>query len=220
MEDSFDLQLREKQLRGARNLLNGAIFETIATTALLAAGSFLGITWIRKLISLGSEKTIAVVVLCILFGGAAIFCLYMLFGPLLSALKTHSRALHAIKCGQKMNEYNDKEYMVTALSSKSIVLCSVFFVAFIGIGLMIKYDFHLLKTNDEGGSYSNPYSNTFTNKYGTPTTKCAHPGCSNYIASSGDTNCCTIHSHKCVNCGKYIDEDATFCMDCLNSAFD
>ena len=59
---------------------------------------------------------------------------------------------------------------------------------------------------------------SFTNKYGTSTTKCAHHGCNNYIASSGDTNCCTIHSRKCLECGKYIDEDATYCMDCIKKA--
>ena len=59
---------------------------------------------------------------------------------------------------------------------------------------------------------------SFTNKYGTPTTKCAHSGCNNYIASSGDTNCCTIHSNRCLECGKYIDEDATYCMDCIQKA--
>ena len=59
---------------------------------------------------------------------------------------------------------------------------------------------------------------TFTNKYGTPTTKCAHSGCENYIASSGDTNCCTVHSHRCLNCNKYIDEDAAYCMDCLTDS--
>ena len=59
----------------------------------------------------------------------------------------------------------------------------------------------------------------FTNKYGTPSTKCAHTGCNNYIASSGDTNCCEIHSNKCANCGKYIDEDAMYCMDCLKKGF-
>lgn len=58
----------------------------------------------------------------------------------------------------------------------------------------------------------------FTNKYGTPTTKCAHRGCSNYIAPSGDTNCCEEHSNKCLNCGIYIDGDATYCMDCLSDA--
>ena len=59
---------------------------------------------------------------------------------------------------------------------------------------------------------------SFTNKYGTPTTKCVHPGCNNYIADSGDTNCCTTHSAKCLNCGKYIDEDAMYCMDCITGS--
>lgn len=61
-------------------------------------------------------------------------------------------------------------------------------------------------------------TSTFTNKYGTATTRCAHSGCTNYIASSGDTNCCTVHSNKCLNCGKYIDEDAMYCMDCISGA--
>ena len=61
-------------------------------------------------------------------------------------------------------------------------------------------------------------TSSFTNKYGTPTTKCAHPGCNNYIASSGDTNCCVTHSNRCADCGKYIDEDAMYCMDCLTNA--
>ena len=59
---------------------------------------------------------------------------------------------------------------------------------------------------------------TFTNKYGTATTKCAHTGCNNYIASSGDTNCCTSHSNRCLECNKYIDEDSMYCMDCLTEA--
>lgn len=58
----------------------------------------------------------------------------------------------------------------------------------------------------------------FSNKYGTPTTICAHRGCNNYIATSGDTSYCTMHSKKCLECGKYIDEDATYCMDCLKKA--
>lgn len=62
---------------------------------------------------------------------------------------------------------------------------------------------------------SSASSVSFTNKYGTPTTICAHSGCSNYIASTGDTNCCTTHSNRCFECDKYIDEDALFCMDCL-----
>ena len=61
-------------------------------------------------------------------------------------------------------------------------------------------------------------STSFTNKYGTPTTLCAHAGCNNYIASSGDTNCCTVHSNRCLNCNKYIDEDAVYCMSCLSGS--
>ncbi len=59
---------------------------------------------------------------------------------------------------------------------------------------------------------------SFTNKYGTSTTKCAHSGCSNYIASSGDTNCCTQHSNRCLECNGYIDEDALYCVDCIKNA--
>lgn len=59
---------------------------------------------------------------------------------------------------------------------------------------------------------------SFTNAYGTSSTKCAHPGCTSKIASSGDTNCCATHSNKCLNCGKYIDEDAMYCMSCLKKA--
>ena len=73
-------------------------------------------------------------------------------------------------------------------------------------------------TASSGSAKSSSVS--FTNKYGTATTKCAHSGCSNYIASSGDTNCCKVHSNKCLECGKYIDEDATYCMSCLSKASD
>lgn len=62
-------------------------------------------------------------------------------------------------------------------------------------------------------------SSSFTNKTGTSTTKCAHPGCSNYIASSGDTYYCTTHSKKCGVCGCYIDEDAMYCPTCIIDAF-
>ena len=67
-------------------------------------------------------------------------------------------------------------------------------------------------------SYSDTSYSSFTNDYGTPSTKCAHSGCSRYIASSGDTNCCTTHSNRCGNCYCYIDEDALFCMDCIEDA--
>lgn len=66
--------------------------------------------------------------------------------------------------------------------------------------------------------FQSPSPSSFTNKFGTPTTRCTHPGCNNYIASSGDTNCCVKHSNKCASCGCYIDEDASFCMDCIEKA--
>lgn len=59
---------------------------------------------------------------------------------------------------------------------------------------------------------------SFTNKYGTNTTKCYVSGCSNYIANSGDTNCCEEHSNRCGECNCYIDGDAMFCMSCLETA--
>lgn len=72
-------------------------------------------------------------------------------------------------------------------------------------------------SSSSSGSYSSS-SKSFTNKYGTSTTKCHHSGCDRNIASSGDTNCCTTHSKKCGNCKKYIDEDALYCMDCIEKA--
>jgi len=74
------------------------------------------------------------------------------------------------------------------------------------------------KTTTSSSKSSSSSRTSFTNKYGTATTKCAHPGCNNYIASSGDTNCCTTHSRRCLECNKYIDEDATYCMDCIKKA--
>ena len=75
-------------------------------------------------------------------------------------------------------------------------------------------------TNSNSSSSSSSYSSSssFTNNFGTPTTKCNHSGCTRYIASSGDTNCCTVHSNRCGTCGKYIDEDASYCMDCIRKA--
>lgn len=73
-------------------------------------------------------------------------------------------------------------------------------------------------TNSTSPSSGTSSKSAFTNKYGTATTKCAHSGCDNYIASSGDTNCCTTHSNKCLECGKYIDEDAMYCMSCITNA--
>ena len=74
-------------------------------------------------------------------------------------------------------------------------------------------------TEQDGRDYQHIVTDPlFTNKYGTRDTLCAHLGCTNYIASSGDTNCCTTHSNKCYECGCYIDEDASWCVDCLTKA--
>lgn len=62
-------------------------------------------------------------------------------------------------------------------------------------------------------------STSFINKYGTATTVCAVSGCSNYIATSGDTNSCTSHSNKCAECKCYIDYDAALCMTCISDVF-
>ena len=71
--------------------------------------------------------------------------------------------------------------------------------------------------DDINSSSSGISSNTrtFSNKYGSATTRCAHAGCTKTIAPSGDTNCCTIHSKRCLECDCYIDEDATYCMSCI-----
>ena len=74
------------------------------------------------------------------------------------------------------------------------------------------------KTSSSSSSTKKPSSTSFTNKYGTATTKCAKEGCNNYIASSGDTAYCTTHSNRCLECNKYIDGDAMYCLDCLSKA--
>lgn len=54
----------------------------------------------------------------------------------------------------------------------------------------------------------------FTNAYGTPTTICAHRGCNMYIVSSGNSNCCRVHSSTCKECGIFINEGETLCQHC------
>lgn len=72
------------------------------------------------------------------------------------------------------------------------------------------------ETSPENQKTQSNYT-SFTNKYGTTTTRCVHTGCNSYIATTGDTNCCTYHSARCLNCNCYIDEDAMYCMSCLSS---
>lgn len=130
----------------------------------------------------------------------------------------------------EMEEYRKKT------NRRLIILFSVFALIVVIILIASSSNNHTYKSSNStsygssytGKTYSSYSSGTkssgnsttpFTNKYGTRTTKCAHKGCNNYIASSGDTNCCTVHSNKCLNCGKYIDEDAMYCMDCLTDYF-
>lgn len=111
------------------------------------------------------------------------------------------------------------------MKKKSIIFlgCAILFLTIILVNVEINNDKEFKNNSSSRNSsyssygYSSGYSN-FTNKYGTRNTKCAHRGCSKYIASSGDTNCCTTHSRKCLECHCYIDEDATWCMDCIANA--
>ncbi len=65
---------------------------------------------------------------------------------------------------------------------------------------------------------SSSQDKSFTNKYGSPNTKCAVDGCTNKIVSSGDSNSCATHSQKCLSCRCYIDYDAMYCMQCIEDA--
>lgn len=107
--------------------------------------------------------------------------------------------------------YSDETYVWKDYDNTSYVLCWYFDSI---TKISWHYDETLMqeKSNDVIGKVE------FTNQYGTATTKCAHSGCENYIASSGDTNCCTQHSNKCLECNKYIDEDALYCLDCIEKA--
>lgn len=107
--------------------------------------------------------------------------------------------------------YSDETYVWKDYDNTSYVLC---WYSDSITKLSWHYDETLMqeKSNDVIGKVE------FTNQYGTATTKCAHSGCENYIASSGDTNCCTQHSNRCLECNKYIDEDALYCLDCIEKA--
>lgn len=106
-------------------------------------------------------------------------------------------------CGTKKSQESNSEYEISETEDKNLVSDN-----------NSEYKSSSI-TSSKIKSYSS--SDSFTNKYGTSTTKCAVAGCENYIASSGDTNCCTTHSNKCGICNKYIDGDAMYCMDCIIS---
>lgn len=110
------------------------------------------------------------------------------------------------------DNYSDETYVWRDYDHTSYVLC---WYADDTIQMNWHYDESVKKSDEET---DNETEVNFTNAYGTPTTKCAHAGCNNYIASSGDTNCCTTHSNRCLECGKYIDEDASYCVSCIEKA--
>ncbi len=131
-----------------------------------------------------------------------------------------SLGAHGLK-GKAKEAGDEKEYKSN----------SVLFVVFLSLGLcltvgpVIGIIMNNINSDNTGHSYSEKYEikseskyENFTNEYGTPTTKCAVSGCDNYIAKSGDTNCCTTHSNRCGECNCYIDGDAMFCMECIEEA--
>lgn len=60
----------------------------------------------------------------------------------------------------------------------------------------------------------------FTNRQGSEASICAHEGCNNHIAASGDTAYCIEHSGLCTECGCYVDEDASLCTKCIIMVLD
>lgn len=117
---------------------------------------------------------------------------------------------------QERNSYSKLSYMCEATGCDKEGIYSI-------KGITGKTEYYCKKHYDEMQSLVNNMiessSGSFTNEYGTSTTKCAHAGCNNYIASSGDTSYCVKHSRHCLACGKYIDEDAMYCMDCILKAY-
>lgn len=119
-----------------------------------------------------------------------------------------------VRQGDAVDAYNTPGKMYVGMGVFAVIL---------GLGISI---FCFVKNAElNSGPYSYSGSNggssvtsSFTNKYGTSTTKCAISGCNNYIAKSGDTNCCTTHSRRCGNCNCYIDSDAMYCMTCISGA--
>ena len=71
-------------------------------------------------------------------------------------------------------------------------------------------------------SVSSPRSTRSSSSYSSSSSgssrTCAHRGCTRKAVTSGDSIYCSTHSNRCLNCGKYIDEDAMYCMSCLSKA--
>lgn len=67
------------------------------------------------------------------------------------------------------------------------------------------------------GSASGTYKKT-SDKVNTAPLQCEHPNCLNKAAETGDSHYCEEHSNKCLECNKYIDEDALYCVNCILKA--
>ena len=151
--------------------------------------------------------------------GVIILIVFLAFGAFLIT--------KGVRQGDEVDQYNTSGKMYVGLGVFAVIFAlglSIF--CFIKAAEFDSNDYSYSNSTNSGsyGSSSNSgnsgssSSSSFTNKYGTRTTKCAVSGCSNYIAKSGDTNCCTTHSRRCGECYCYIDSDAMYCMSCLTSA--
>ena len=74
-----------------------------------------------------------------------------------------------------------------------------------------------LTMNMDCSAASGTYTKTGL-KVTTSPERCLHSGCTNMAASTGDSFYCENHSNKCIDCGKYIDEDALLCLNCIVEA--
>ena len=125
--------------------------------------------------------------------------------------------IKGIRQGDEVDVYNTSGKMYVGVAVAAMIFAvglSIF--CFVKEAELQDNSYYNYNSNYSGNSYSG--SSSFTNKYGTSTTKCYIAGCNNYIAKSGDTNCCTTHSNKCGNCYCYIDSDAVYCMSCISGA--
>lgn len=78
-----------------------------------------------------------------------------------------------------------------------------------------------MKITDASGKETGAGNGTYykTNQVIDTTPKlCLHSGCTNTAVTTGDSVYCLIHSNNCMICGKYIDEDALLCLNCIAEA--
>lgn len=109
-----------------------------------------------------------------------------------------------------LNDYNevtrakDGEFFNTATISN-------------GTFSVTKDSFGVLTMEVKCGAASGTYKKTAV-KVDTVPLQCEHPGCTNQAAETGDSHYCEEHSNKCLECNKFIDEDALYCINCIFKA--